>query len=386
MALSTLADGLAACNGPYRLQAANNDAGIFAWSHVSDERCAVIHDKAGSSIVHMVQAPSAAVAPDTFVSQEKWAQMVKENNTPLQSMGDTPSAVCTSAGHTTRLVFDLMTSPTSLPPAESKTTSVKLVSQQDASIISSANSNINLRVSRAAAAVAAAGMKLSDGIDGRSTASAHTGDTTDDHGLSERSVKITVDGAVVNISLETASTRGFAVSLEGWEGTIVFEICVFEKWAEGGPVGNQSSVDPQVCVAEGVLIMELYSAETHVVQRRSSREMVLPSSPVPRGLVDEALSSTGAATRVVFLISLDSVDGYQLSTLHLMKHLPNNFQASAVDLTCACEGLLKRMVADFDRLLASPRPELPVYQCVRGSRSGWLLAPNGLVVMMSCLR
>lgn len=339
MALSILANDLGACNGPYRLEAANNDAGIFAWSHVSDERCAMIHDKSGNSIVQMVRAPSTAVAPDALVSQKKWAQMVRENNSPLQSMGDTPSAVCTSAGHTTRLVFDLMTSPTFLPPAESQTTSVKLVSQQDASIISSANSNINIRVSRAAAAAAAAGMRQRDGIDVRSRASAHLDDdTTDGPGLSDWPVKITVDGAVVNISLENASTRGFPVALEGWEGTIVFEVCVFEAWAEGDPGENQSFVDPHVCVAEGVLILELYSAETQVVQRRSSREMVLPSSPVPGGLLDEGLGSTGGTTRVAFLISLDAVDGYQLSTLHLMKHLPSNFQASAVDLTCACEG------------------------------------------------
>lgn len=302
----------------------------------------MIHDKAGNSIVRMAQARSAAaLAPDVLVSKEQWAQMVAETIS-LQSMGGMPSAVCTSAGHTTRLVFDLVASPTFLPPA-STTTRFKLASQQDASIISSANSNINLRVSRAAAA----GLRQRGGISG-CQATDHVANTADDYGLSECSVKITVDGVVVNISLERASTQGLVIPLEGWEGTVVFEICVYYKLAEGP--GGKQSVDPRVCVGEGVLILELFSAETQVVQRRSSREVVLPSSPVPDGL-DENLGSTEAPTptRVVFLISLEAVDGYQLSTLHLMEHLPNNFQASALDLTCACEDLFKRTVPRFHR-------------------------------------
>lgn len=314
----------------------------------------MIHDKAGNSIVRMVQAPFAATAQDALVNKEWRAQVVEETNV-LQYTGGLPSVVCTSAGHTTRLIFDLVTSPTSVPPEsgndaygrdskpispKSTATSFRLASRQDASIISSDNSNINLRVSRAAAA----GLRQRDGMGG-SVAGAHLAETADAYGLaSEWFVKITVDGVVVNTSLESVSTQGLAVPLEGWEGTVVFEICVLEKRVEGP--GENRPVDPNVCVAEGVLIVELFSAETQIVQRRASREMVLPSSALPGGL-DEGLSSTEPTTRVVFIISLEVVDGYKLSTLHLMKHLPGNFQASALDLTCACKGLLKRKIACF---------------------------------------
>ena len=80
-----------------------------------------------------------------------------------------------------------------------------------------------------------------------------------------------------------------------------------------------------------------------MVQRRSSSETVLTSSVMSSGIEVDKTGSEG--TRVLFLVDLAVVDGFKLSTLHLMKHLPDTFRTSTLDLSCACESFLYRATA-----------------------------------------
>lgn len=340
VAVSTLPIAVAACNGPYRLQAGHGQAGIFIWSHVSDERCTMVHDKEGNSVVrmgasgNMAQASLTAAVHTTLDSAEWWRRIMDEGNI-LPSVGGEANVMCTSAGQTTSLVFDLEESQgverSSPKKAESwnATSTVsnmgfQLSSRQDGSVISAACSRINVRIAPAEGlrhgegeTSAVAGDRL-DGVDGDVA--------------SKLRVRITVDGVVATSSLETASTQGFGISLVSVEGTIVFEVCLLDPEEEirggGGPIV------PGNCIAETVLILEIFSTETQIIQRRSSSG-TMPAGKIPYG-VEPYKGETGN-TRVVFLVGLESVDGYNLSTLNLMKHLPRNFRASALDVSCTCK-------------------------------------------------
>lgn len=111
-----LPEALAECHGPYRPGTANSEAGVFTWSHVSDEHCTMLHDKLGNSIVTMESAAirtqvssAASVARGHPTRKDWWADMLRGTETSM-SLGEEASVTCTSAGQTTRLIFDLMES------------------------------------------------------------------------------------------------------------------------------------------------------------------------------------------------------------------------------------------------------------------------------------
>lgn len=306
----------------------------------------LLHDKVGNSIVAMEnqaimsQSSSAATpAQGAPRSEEWWAEMVREAGAS-SILGQTTSVVCTSAGQTTSLVFDLMES---VVPSQKKTdgggeyaesiasttASFKLTSRQDGSIVSSSSSFVHIRVSRAAGSMQRD--VLIPGVAGLQRAEAATDDGAFARALR---VKVTVDGMqAATISLERAITQGVLLSFEGVEGTHVFEVSLLEKQAEV-PEENPSS-DREDCIVETALVLEIFSAETQVVQGRYSNEIVFSSSTMAGGV--ETDEGGLQETRVTFIVDLAVVDGYKLSTLHLMNHLPSNFRASTLDLSCACE-------------------------------------------------
>lgn len=274
----------------------------------------------------------------------------------------------------------------------------ELKSAQDGSIISSAQNNVHILIARRhheASSIRAAvwsrdeSMRLqeSDNTD-------HTDNTynRNDHAgqsgarssprqssQSPSHVEIMVDGVKALItSLDILSNQGALMSLDGMEGTNVIELCLFddrtekypdtqrlrdildpqkgeldqhvEQSGEGTAAGR--SVEHRRCIARTVLTLEVFLADAHMVHRRYSRDIVTPSPSQmmmmrkdnSRGEGDLDVGDAGVddtpSTRVLFVIDLQVVDGYKLSTLHLMKHLPDHFETSTIDLTCACEKIV----------------------------------------------
>lgn len=333
VAVSTLPDDLAFCDGPYRLQDSNSEEGIFAWSHVSDERCTLLHDRAGNSFVsvgnHATPLTASSVTAMAHVaplSKEWWDEVLLEAGT-LASLGQEANVMCTSAGHTTRLVFDLV--ETMIPEQKIRDAAIgftshrpgfQLTSRQYGSIVSSSCSLVHLQVSRKA--------EGDDPINigGADLQVPETGAHDADRGR-ELDIKVSVDGVVATSSLDSASFEGFAIQLDGRAGTHVIEVCLLQRHpGENQPDGRKG------CVADTAFLLEVFSADTHIFQRR---DIMLPSSAMAGGM--DASKDDLQVIRVVFMIDLEVVDGYKLSTLHLMKHLPRNFRASMLDVTCACE-------------------------------------------------
>ena len=349
--VSTLPQTLATCDGPYRFHVANSEAGAFMWSHVSDERCTMLHDKAGNSVISMEkpatldQAMIAAVAQGAEVPEEWWAGITREAG-KASSAGQGGNVVCTSAGQTTRTVLDLMEpgqrnvvgssggnndAVRNIEPNTSNVESFRLSSLQDGSIISSSYNFFHIRVSRNSRKV-----ELAQGPTVGNLADLPNPQTTASGAAltEEKHINITVGGIVApSVSLERASTEGVLLSVEGRAGTWVFEIYLFQTSV--GVSQETPSDREEGCLAETVLILEIFSADTQIVHRRRSTEVILSSGGVAGGL--EAAEGDYRMIRVVFLVDLKVVDGYKLSTLHLMKHLPSNFRASTLDLSCACE-------------------------------------------------
>lgn len=346
--MSNLPSKLAACNGSYRFRAADSKTQVFTWSHTNDERCAMFHDKAGRCIVTMTNSALlqyGATADDVFLSLQGWAELVDEAYTPL-SLDEEANVVCTSAGQTTRLVFDLLKSKVSVAPpqgndaaddVDSSTPSskkIELKSSQDGAIISSAQSNVHIRVF-----LQKESTRRQDGGHHR-VSSLQPGDV--DARANSVRVKIMVDGVeVVTTSLKVISIEGILVSLRGLEGTNVLEICLLKNQVDGATESQRAEQEDN-CHAKSVLILEVFSEETQVVYRRAVSETVPPSNTMTRG-TDADAESLGV-TKVAFVVDIQVVDGYKLSTLHLMKHLPHNFRASALDLSCACETCLFELI------------------------------------------
>lgn len=345
--MSVLPDALAPCDGPYRLRVANNEAGVFAWSHVSDERCTMLHDKVGNSIISMEnqtttmgQSPSAATpVQNVALSKEWWADMVREAGTS-SILGQGTNVVCTSAGQTTSLVVDLIKS---VVPAQQKANSgkyaesvastsprFKITSRQDGSIVSSFSSYVHIRVSRAAGAMQSDAL-----IPGEADFQFAEAATAADRALARAlRINIKVNGVqAMATTLERAIMQGVLLSFEGVEGGHVFEISLLEEQAEVSEESLPS--DRGDCIVETSILLEIFSAETQLVQGRPSNEIVLSSGTISGDT--EADEVDLQETRIVFVADLAVVDGYKLSTLHLMKHLPSNFRASTLDLSCACE-------------------------------------------------
>lgn len=339
--MSALPGALVPCNGPYRLQAADSAAGAFAWSHANDERCTMLHDQAGHAIVMMSHQPlnTGGTAATTNVFDpnnrlEWWTAMMDDKKAHRPDIGEGGAkVVCTSAGRSTRFVVDLVkpsldisvgVNDETVPPERRKR--FEMVSAHDGSIVSSNQGNVHLRVSREAILAAAS---VEAGERSRDSENAESMD------LSALHVKITGDaGELLTTSLERLYIDGVPLSLHGLEGTIVIGICVFENHGGGG---TAVETRPEGCLAETTLIFEIFSEETHMVQRRSSSETSVVSSYVTMDSGIEAVEDAVKVTRVAFSVDVKVVDGAKLSILHLMKHLPETFRASALDLSCACE-------------------------------------------------
>lgn len=344
--METLPEVLASCDGPYRIQRSNISTGISVWSHVNDERCTLLHDNIGNAIVALEsriitgQPPSVVdMAHGAPLSKELWAEMVREAGTSA-SVEHEGSVMCTSAGQTTRLVFDLMETAVPLDTVKddvlsasraSTGPSFELASRQDGSVISSAYSFFHLRVLRKS------GQPDSDIID--VGANHQVPKTPGRDEKKELTLKIALGEAVTTtISLDRASNEGFFFSLGGREGTWLFDICLFETPIEAKE-NNQNAVE-QDCVAKTASSLEIFSSDEQLIYRRRSSEVLLP--PRARAAAGGLkMPEDPKMTRITFVTDLEVVDGYKLSTLHLMKHLPSNFQSSALDLSCSCEMQIK---------------------------------------------
>ena len=334
---------LATCEGSYRLRTANNNAGILSWSHVSDERCRMLHDNAGHSLVTLASSPISIDGSCTaygFPHDEGWLLHSTKDGV-VAPTGDGAKVACISAGRTTRLVFDLVTSreDTDSPRAYYDSSdaeafvplshNVRLVSPQDGSIISASHSNIHVRITRDTELRKRDNLEID--VSGAPLLHENACGST-------LCVMLTVDGVEwMTTSLERMCTQGGLQSLRGLEGTNVFEVCLFGH----GP-GEADESRPAVrqgCIARATLLLEMFSAERQMVQRRSSSETTLKPSFMSSGIgVDEP---SGEDTRVVFVVDLGVVDGFKLSTLHLVKHLPDTFRVSTLDLSCASESLYR---------------------------------------------
>lgn len=307
----------------------------------------MLHDKAGHSIVVMShQSPNTggtAAAANGFYPTNipaGWTNMMEDKKVRSDIGKGGAKVVCTSAGHSTRFVVD-MVKPSLEMEAENKAETgpprrrkrFELVTTHDGSIISSNQENVHLRISREGMLGAA-----SVGVGEMSPHSEHE----ENMDLSALRVKITGDaGELLTTSLAHLYVDGVPLSLHGLEGTIVVGICVFEN--HGGDAAVETW--PEGCLAETMLIFEVFSEETHMVQRRSSSETAVSSHVSMTndlGAVEDAVKET----RVVFSVDLKVVDGAKLSILHLMKHLPENFRASALDLSCACERWFATLQSD----------------------------------------
>ncbi|CAM9533255.1 unnamed protein product [Ectocarpus fasciculatus] len=369
VSVSTLPATLAECNGPYRLQAANIQVEVFAWSHVNDERCTMLHDTSGNCVVTMesqvtiAQASSAAAAArGALVSEEWWAGILRDADI-FSSLGGAARVMCTSAGHTTRLVLDLVgpehTVVAPLPTTAGKggshhssvataTSSFKLTSEQKGSIVSSYHSSFHVQVSQAA------GLQRISTLDGGTAGSQQLETDHDPEMTVPRRVKISVNGVEAMTVLDSVSIDGVR------EGTNVFEFCLLEKQMKD-PEGGTRPADEEVCIAQTSLIIEVVSAETHVVRRRPSLEGALSSRAAAGGT--EGGDGGIEPRRIVFVVDLRVMDGYKLSTLHLSKNMPSGFRASVLDLSCASGDLpvkdsFERHAVDVFRLCIKPPIEM----------------------------
>ncbi|CAM9206021.1 unnamed protein product [Hapterophycus canaliculatus] len=215
--MSILPDGLTEFDGPYRLKIGSSEAGVFAWWHVSDEHCTMLHDKGGNSVVRM-ESPmildhvcsAAAVVRVYPVRKEWWANLVRGKEMP--SLGEDASVVSTSTGQITRLIFDLRSGVTAvvddfMSPAGS---SFKLTSRQDNFIVSSTNSIFDAHDLRS--------RPIDDGVSSFQLVKADSVPTA----TTSLRVKIAVIG-----NQATISPGGASIHATG-EGTNVLDTCLFE--------------------------------------------------------------------------------------------------------------------------------------------------------------
>lgn len=298
VAISMLPDALAACEGPYRLRTANHKAGLLSWSHVNDERCEMLHDKSGHAWVAFANPTATDESDAAFGAPraEYWLLRAAEERI-AGSAGDGAKVVCTSAGRTTRLVLGLVESREGIDSRESigspranhdsgdaqsfglSSDNVRFVSPQDGSIISATHRNIHLRITRDEE-LRRRGRSESD------APGARLADENENSCGTTLCVKITTNGIeVLTTSLERLTIQGMLQPLHGLEGTNVFELCLFEQ--DTGDAGdNRLEIKRrQGCIARTTLALEMFSAETQMVQRRSSSETVRTSSVMSSGVV-----------------------------------------------------------------------------------------------------
>lgn len=335
----------------------------------------LLHDKAGNNaIVAMtLNHPPGAEAGATqfYADSPAWWTNIADPLANAQSSllgGEqgTPRVVCTSAGQTTRLVVGLVETAVPLggggsgvdgeaavgSTARRRDTKFELVAAQDGSILSGTQgSSIHLRIHRAKEKLlgtpSTATVEASN--DGLSRPDPNQLALNVDSIPVALHVQITGGGGEVGtMPLEVLTADGILLSLPGKMGTVPLSVCLLELRTAGGG----GSVEGGACLAEAVVILEIFSPEKYIVRLRPSSEAAVHVRPASmlnmagsgrmEGMDEDSNNKVKPdaiveKTRVAFIVDLQKVDGYKLSTLHLMRHLPDKFRASALDLSCACE-------------------------------------------------
>lgn len=359
--MSALEEGQASCNGAYhrRFDPGSSSCGISSWTHVAHERCILYHDEVGRAIVTQSHPRDLCAATDTaHLLQDRgaknctclsswWNDLVTDSKTTIDERAE---ARCSSTGRLTRVVFRLREVhrvdhelEAKIPP-KIMLPRFELMSPEDGAVVSAEQATVHLSIS----------------IDSRLRRVGHEGG---EHGVTQRQesellstpsslqTRVTVDGLTLpTMALESAAIEGIVVSLKGLEGTNVIEMCVAEiepvAAAPSSTTASSEGTTRGACLAEGTAIVEIFSSETHIMHRRRSLMVDrMPSDDLISHLVDkqngkarEAGATTNNARQVLFIIDLEVVDGFKLSTLQLMKHLPDGIiYASTLDLSCACE-------------------------------------------------
>lgn len=344
MAISNAPGDLSVCNGPYHA-AEDIGGGKFVWRHVAEEACSLVHDETKRGVV-TTSSPCATanvdIHRDAFDRRAtsrgssclQWfASEVEKMDMPILPGKTYPKATCTSAGSTTRLIFDLTSKDVHYKGrarhagvGSSLSNEFGLKSTQDGSIVSSAQGDVHIRISGEHTALRG-GDRMMDSRDVRQ----------DNARASSLAVDMAVDGGklVSGMPLGTAVRKGVLLSLRGLEGTHFVELCLRDHASATGATGHSS------CLAEARLSLEAFSPENCRVQKRRSispRPITtgMDTAAIPRAPRSDAVTNQ---TQVAFVLDLEVVDGYKLSSLHLMKHLPPDILPSVLDLSCTCEAL-----------------------------------------------
>lgn len=212
-------------------------------------------------------------------------------------------------------------------------TGSRLTSGQTGSIISSTQNSFHVRVSQAM------GLRRSHTVDDGIEAFQLSKPDSVRAATTWLGVNVTVNGIEGTVLPGGVSIHGVG------EGTNVFEVCLFEDHMDGHQ--RESGAMDLDCVVESVLTIEVFSAQAQVVHQRSSYEMQHSSNEVmgSSGAIHDDMEDSDEYVeprRIVFITDLKVVDGFKLSMLHLLKHLPRNFRASTLDVSCVCEYLKKR--------------------------------------------
>ncbi|CAN0125517.1 unnamed protein product, partial [Discosporangium mesarthrocarpum] len=164
-------------------------------------------------------------------------------------------------------------------------------------------------------------------------------------------VRVTVDQQTsVAVPLSIMAMEGLFLSLV--PGTNVIDLCLGTLDLLSSPGGGVGAGEGSNCIVEGSAILEVFSSRRFIMTRRAgfsfSPSMLAQEGNM--GAVAPLSSGVGTRTRVVFVLDPRAIDGYKLSTLHLIKNLPpERFQASVLDLTC--EGGGNEDVMEFKHLL-----------------------------------
>lgn len=358
MTVSALEEGPASCNGAYhrRFEPGSSSCGISSWSHVAHERCILYQDEVGRAIVTQSHPRDLCTATDTaHLLQDKgakncaclsswWNDLVAGSKTAIDERAE---ARCSSTRRLTRVAFRLREvhradELEAKIPEKFMLPRFELTSPEDGAVVSAEQATLHLSIS----------------MDGRLRRAGHKGG---EHGVTQHQVsellstpsslqtRVTVDGLrLPTMALESAAVEGIVVSLKGLEGTNVIEICIAESELGAAPSSTTASSEGTTrgaCLAEGTAIVEIFSSETHIMHRRRSllvdrtpSDSLIPHLVDKQNLKAREAGATPNARQVLFIIDLEVVDGFKLSTLQLMKHLPDGIiHASTLDLSCACE-------------------------------------------------
>lgn len=267
------------------------------WSHVIDHRCKLLHDNVGNALVMQSSSAvleeaidlevlwSAAGGETTQTNGHSsfrpgwWTHLSDESKTWQKQGGIV--AECTSAGATTRLSFNLSSgSPAGTGGSRGATRTDAYITDgcvstqiekyafsttHDGAVISVAQGNVHLRISLDQETSVTAGTA------GNVAVSQETLHHYTRNAFRSLNVKIIVNREIyVTLTLQTLTKEGVLLQMpDGVEGTHVIELWLLEE--NGGssePDASAHPIEERRCLAQGVLIFEVFPEETYVLQRR----------------------------------------------------------------------------------------------------------------------